>query len=67
MTLSQMNLASLTIKFHGTMNDPLPVLPDNEQDLGHENIVNIYLLNQMCKVHDTVSFGDQSPNRVFPE
>ena len=28
----------LTITFHGTLNDPLPVLPDNEQDLGHENI-----------------------------
>ena len=27
------------MKFHGTMNDPLPVLPGNEQDLGYENIV----------------------------
>ena len=31
------------IKFYGTINDPLPVLPGNEQDLGHENIVNTYL------------------------
>ena len=38
----------------------LPFLPDNEQDLGHENIVNIYLFYQMCKVHDIICFGDQS-------
>ena len=25
------------------MNEPLPVLPGNEQDLGHENIVKTYL------------------------
>ena len=30
----------LTIKLHFTINDPLPVLPGNEQDLGHENLVN---------------------------
>ena len=29
----------LNIKFYGTPNDPLPVVPDNKQDLGHENIV----------------------------
>ena len=30
-------------KFYMTINDSLPVIPDNEQDLGHENIVNTYL------------------------
>ena len=36
------NLAKfyLTIKFHGTIDDPLLVLSGNEQDLGHENMVN---------------------------
>ena len=33
------HLAKLTIKFHDTINEPLTVLPGNEQDLGHENIV----------------------------
>ena len=35
------------------INDPLPVLPGNEQDLCHENIdlVNTYLFYQVCKVH----------------
>ena len=32
--------------FHGTINEPLPVLPDNEQDLGDENIVKTYLFYQ---------------------
>ena len=35
-----------------TINDLLPVLPGNEQDLGNENIVNTYLFYQVCKVHD---------------
>ena len=36
----------LTVKFHGTTNNVLPVLPGNEQDLGHENIGKIYLFYQ---------------------
>ena len=35
-----------------TINDPLPVLPGNEQDLGHQNIVNTCLFYEVCKVHD---------------
>ena len=44
--------------------DPLPVLPGSEQDLCHENIdlVNTYLFNQGCKVHDIVCLADQSAN-----
>ena len=46
-----------------TINDPLPVLPGNEQDLSHKNMVNTYLFYQVvCKVHDTVCFEDQFPN-----
>ena len=41
----------LNITFYGTINDPLPVLPGNEQDLGNENIVNIYLFYQVCNMH----------------
>ena len=54
----------LNIKFYGTINDPLPVLPGNEQDLCHENIdlVNTYLFYQVCKVHDIVCLEDQSVN-----
>ena len=44
-------------KFHGIINDPLPVLPGYEQDLGHENIVNTYLFHQVCQVHNKVWFG----------
>ena len=33
-------------------NDPFTVIPGNEKDLGHENIVNISLFYQVCKVHD---------------
>ena len=33
-------------------NDPLPVLPGYEQDLGHKNIINTSLFYQVCKVHD---------------
>ena len=47
------------IKFHGTINDPLPVLQGNKQDLDYENIVNTCLFYQVCKVHDIVCFGDQ--------
>ena len=52
----------LNIKFCGTINDPLPVLPGSEQDFGHENIVNTYLCYQVCKVHGIVCFGHQSAN-----
>ena len=43
-------------KIYGTINDPLPVLPGNEQDLGHENInlVSTYLFYKVCKVHNIV-------------
>ena len=49
-------------QFYLTIDDPLPVLPGDEPDLGHENIVNTYLFYQVCKVHDIVCFGDQSVN-----
>ena len=52
----------LNIKFDGTINDPLPVLPGNEQDLGHENIVNTYFFYQVFKVHNIVHFGQKSAN-----
>ena len=52
----------LTIKFHGTINDPVPVLPGDEQDFGHTNIVNTHLFYQVCKVHGIVCFGDQFSN-----
>ena len=35
-------------------NDPLPVLPCIEQDLGHKN--QHLLFYQVCKVHDIVCF-----------
>ena len=48
----------LIIKFHGTKNYPLPVLPCNEQDLANENIVNTYSVLEtrlpMQKSHDTL-------------
>ena len=46
-------------KFYLTVNDPMPVL-GNEQDLCHENIdlVSTYLFYQVCKVHDIVCLGD---------
>ena len=52
----------ISLKFYETMNDPLPVLPGKEQDLGHEKIVNTYLFYQVCKVHNIVCLGDQSAN-----
>ena len=52
----------LNVKFYGTINDPLPALPGNEQDLCHENIVNTYLFYQVCRVHNIVCLGDQSAN-----
>ena len=44
-------------KFYLTINDPLPVLPGNEQDLGHENIVNTFLPS----IH-IVCFGNHYAN-----
>ena len=52
----------LNLKLYGTINDFLPILPGNEQDLGHEYIVNTYLFYQVCKMHDIVYLGDQSAN-----
>ena len=52
----------LNIKFYSTVNDPLPVLPGNEQDLSHKNMVNTYLFYQVCKVHDIVCFENQFTN-----
>ena len=52
----------LNIKFYGTINVPLPVLPGNEQDICHANLVNMYLFYQVCKVHDIVCFGHHSAN-----
>ena len=40
---------------------PLPVFPFNEQDPGHENIVNTYLFYQVCKVHDIVFLETSLP------
>ena len=48
------------------INDPLPVVPGNDQDLDHENIVNTYLSNQVCKVNDIVCFRDQYSNAEKP-
>ena len=45
-----------------TINDPLPVLSGNEQELDHKNIVNTYLFYQVCKVYDIVCFRDQYSN-----
>ena len=49
-------------KFYLNINDPLPVLPGNEQDFGQENIVNTYLFYQVWKVYDIVCFKDQHSN-----
>ena len=51
----------LNIKFHATINDLLPVLLGNEQDLSHKNMVNTYLFYQVCKVLDIVCFKCQFP------
>ena len=47
-------------KVYGTKNDHLPVLPGNEQDLGHENIVNTYLFYQVCKCREVMTFQFQT-------
>ena len=39
----------------------LPVLPGNEQDLVHENIVNTYLFYQVCKVNDMSALESRLP------
>ena len=49
-------------KFYLIIDDPLPVLPGNEQDLDLKNIVNTYLFYQVCKVYDIVYFRDQYSN-----
>ena len=49
-----------------TKNDPLAVLPGNDQDLDHENIVNAYLSYQVCKMNDIVCFIDQYSNAEKP-
>ena len=50
--------------FGKVLNDPLPVLLGNEQDLCHRNIdlVSTYLFYQVCKVQDIVCLEDQSAN-----
>ena len=45
------HLAKFTIKFHGTINEPLPLLPGNEQDLGHENIVKTCFTKNSLPMH----------------
>ena len=44
----------------------LPVLPGNDQDLDHENMVNTYFFYQVCKVNDIVCFRDQYSNAEKP-
>ena len=48
-----------TRKFQGTINHPLSVLPDSEQDLVLLACFT-YLFYQVCRVHDIFYFGDQS-------
>ena len=52
------NICQIFGKVYSNINDPLPVLPGNGQDLCHENIdldlVNTYLFYQVCKVHNIV-------------
>ena len=55
-------LKSKILKLYLTTNDRLPVLQGNEQDLGHENLVNTYLFYQVCKVHDIICLEDQFSN-----
>ena len=40
--LSNIKVNHLTIKFHVTINEPLSVLPDNGQDLGHQKTYLFY-------------------------
>ena len=58
------NIFQIFGKVYLAINDPLPVLLGNEQDLFHENIdlVSTYLFYQVCKVYDIVCLGDQSAN-----
>ena len=58
------NIFQIFGKVFLTINDTLPLLLGNEQDLCHENIdlISTYLFYQVCKVHDIVSLGDQSAN-----
>ena len=61
------NIYQIFGKVFLTINDPLPILPCNEQYLGHENTVNTYLFYQVCKVCDIVSFGDCLPMEISHE
>ena len=45
---------SLNHKFHGTINDPVCVLPGNEQDLGHENLVKTFTKCARCMTLSTL-------------
>ena len=56
------NIYQIFGKFYLIINDPLPVLPCIEQDLGRKHTVNTYLFYQVCKVYDIVYFGDQYSN-----
>ena len=58
------NIYQIFGKVFLNINDPLHILPGNEQDLCNENIhpVNTYLFYRMCKVHATVCLGDRSVN-----
>ena len=49
------------VKLYLTINHPLPVSPGNGQDLCPENIVNIYLFYQVCKVHNISVFETSLP------
>ena len=53
-------------KFYLTINDSLPILAGNEQDLGHDNIVNTYLFYQVCKMESIVWFGDKCREVMTP-
>ena len=53
------NIYQIFGRFYLTINDFLLVLPGNDQDLDHENIVNTYLYYQVCKVNDIICFRDQ--------
>ena len=57
------NILKFMVPFYGTINDPLPVLPGNEQDCQHHSQHLLDLASvQVCKVHDIVCFGHQSAN-----
>ena len=59
------NICQIFGKVLFNINDSLPVLPGNEQDLCHENIdldlVNTYLFYQVWKVYNIVCLGTSLP------